>query len=154
MLSEQSCPECGAAGTTGQTCTEYFHTMGAWELDHQIFDVHHMMVICYHLQHPSLYSPEALQGAKHMLVEFLENGVSPQAMRQKISSSVDSSKRTYKIKGTPESYGSYAHPIEWTMRAADVVQGSVANYRQNILQWAKSVLNDLRESSNLASDSE
>ncbi len=32
------------------------------------------MVLCYHLQHPSLYSPEGLDEAKRLLIEFLEHG--------------------------------------------------------------------------------
>ncbi|MBZ0275955.1 MAG: DUF5946 family protein [Anaerolineae bacterium] len=140
------CPECGAVWTDGKTCTDYFHLLGFWELDHQLYDVHHLMVICYHVQHPSLYSPEALQAAQQMLVEFVEGGVSPQMMRQRLNPAADSGQRAYRIKGTPESHGVHIYPITWSMTVADVTSGGIENYYASIRAWAKSVLRDLRES--------
>ena len=93
MTETKQCPECKAQWIDDTTCTDHFHTMLAWEWEHQLYDLHHLLVLCFHLQHPSLYSPETLRGAKTMLVEFLEDGISPQAMRQKISKTVDSGTR-------------------------------------------------------------
>src|SRR5579859_4698706 len=104
------CPECGADWSSGQTCTDHFHLMGFWEQDNRLYDVHHLMVLSYYLQHPSLYSPEGLRDATHLLVLFLEEGLTPQQGRKRIGKVVDSGKRTYKIKGTPESHGTYSYP--------------------------------------------
>ncbi len=107
------------------------------------------MVLSYHLQHPSLYSPEALAGAQQQLIDFLEGGVTPQRMRRQMRDKVDSGKRTYKIAGTPQHHGSYAHPVAWTLRAADVVAGGADHYVANVEAWARSILTALRLSDNL-----
>jgi hypothetical protein len=139
----ESCPECGADWSGGSTCTDHFHLMSFWELDHRLYEVHHLMVLCYHLQHPHLYSPEGLQGAQQLLVAFLEEGLSPQQVRQRMSKAVDSGTRLYQIKGNPTAYGAYAHPEQWTMTPA----GMDAYYEQ-VRAWADSVLKSLRGSNN------
>jgi len=149
MIEMKRCPECGADWSDGQTCTDHFHLMGFWELDYLLYDVHYLMVLCYHLQHPSLYSPQTLEDSKQMLAQFVEQGVTPQQMRKRIAKAVDSGVRTHKIKGTPESHGVYGHPIEWTMRAEDVTNGGMDNYYSNVREWAASMLRSLRESGNM-----
>lgn len=150
MKNVIQCPECGADCSDGQNCIDHFHLMGIWELDYQLFDVHHLMVLCYYLQHPNLYSPEALSGAMKMLVEFLEEGITPQMMRKSMSKAVDSLNRQYKIKGTAESYGEYKNPIVWQMRAKDVIQLGVDNYYSSVRSWATVTLESLRKSGNLS----
>jgi hypothetical protein len=112
-----------------------------WEAEYPAYgaEVHHLMVLCYHLQHPSLYSPEGLQEARRLLVEFVEKGVSPTEVRKSIRDRVDSSKRTWKIKATTTSHGSYQRAIAWPMTAADVVAGGPDNYCANVRAWAKSI---------------
>ena len=148
-MQETVCPECGADWSDGQTCTDHFHLMCTWELDHQLYDVHHLMVLCYHLQHPTLYSTEALHGAKVMLAEFVETDISPQAMRQRMAQSVASDKRTYKIKGTFESHGEYEKPATWDSWASDVTKAGIDSYYQSVHHWAESIVKTLRESGNL-----
>lgn len=89
----RTCSVCGARLEDGQACLDLFHLILGWELDHQLYDVHHLAVLCYYLQHPSLYSPEGLEGAKAQLADFLERGVSPQQMRKTMSKSVASDMR-------------------------------------------------------------
>jgi hypothetical protein len=145
------CPECGAEWAEGRTCAGDFHEMGGWELEYMLYDVHHLMVLSYHLQHPSLYSPDGLENAKGLLIQFFEEGVTPQEVRKKNSAALDSGTRKFKIAGTPESYGKYAHPVQWTMTAADVVAGGMDNFYANVEKWADSILKSLRESGNLRS---
>jgi hypothetical protein len=102
-------------------------------------EVHHLMVLCYHLQHPSLYSPEGLREAKHLLIEFLERDVTPHEARNRNRARVDSSKRKWKIKGTAAAHGSYDRPVQWTMTPADVVAGGVDNYCDSVRRWAQSI---------------
>ncbi len=103
------------------------------------------MVLSYHLQHPSLYSSEALQGGVSMLHEFIAKGVSPPQMRRQMRKHVDSGRRTTRVVGTPESRGAYAAPVPWTMTAGDVIRGGPANYVANILEWAASIDKNLLE---------
>lgn len=150
MESMARCNECGVEWSGGQTCTGHFHTLLGWELEHQLYEVHYLLVLCYHLQHPSLYSPEGLSRARQMLIEFLEEGLTPSAMLRRISREVDSGVRSYKIKGMAHSHGDYQHPVEWTMTVADVAAGGPHRYYGNVRRWADSILTALRESSNLA----
>ena len=100
--SPQVCPECGAVWHDEKTCQDHFHQMLFWEAEHPSYgEVHHLMVLCYHLQHPSLYSPEGLGAAKHLLAEFLERGATTDDVRKRQRAELDSSKRTWKIKGRP-----------------------------------------------------
>lgn len=151
MQIDAQCPECGAVWTQeGDTCTDHFHVLLAWELEHQLYDAHHLLVLCFHLQHPSLYSPQTLLSAKQMLVDFCERGVSPQQMREQIANTVDSGVRQHKIKGTPESFGKYDHPITWTMHVSDITRAGIERYYESVYRWADSVLESLRASGNLS----
>jgi hypothetical protein len=143
------CVHCGAVLTADyDTCEAYFHQMSIWELEYLLYDVHNLMVLGYYLQHPHLYSPQALRGAQWQLITFVEQGATIQEMRQQIGKVVDSGGRKFKIKGTPESHGEYAHPVRWTMTVADVIAGGMDAYYNSVRAWARSILADLRESGN------
>lgn len=145
METTQICPECGSTLQDGQTCQDHFHQMLFWEAEYPDYSVvHHLMVLCYHLQHPSLYSPEGLTFSRQLLVEFVEHGVSPQEIRQRNRTIVDSGNRKWKITGTPTSHGSYDHPIQWPMTAADVVAGGSRGYCDNVRAWARSMHDTLK----------
>jgi hypothetical protein len=141
------CPECRSAWQDGITCRDHFEQMLAWEFEYpEINTVHNLTVVCYHLQHPSLYSLEGLRGAIQLLAEFLDGGITPQEVRRRDGQKLDSGVRKYKIKGTPASHGAYPSPIHWTMTAADVIAGGPALYDQNVKKWARSVLDAIKAS--------
>jgi hypothetical protein len=112
-----------------------------WEAEYPAYgaEVHHLIVLCYYLQHPSLYSPEGLKEARGLLVAFVEQGASPAEVRQRNRDRLNSSKREWKIKATATSRGSYDQAIAWTMTAADVVAGGSDQYCDNVRAWAKSI---------------
>jgi hypothetical protein len=63
-----------------------------WEAENPNYGVvHHLMVLCYHLQHPSLYSPEGLRQAITLLSDFLERGLTPEQVRKRSRNTVNSS---------------------------------------------------------------
>jgi hypothetical protein len=149
MENMHLCPECGAEWQAGKTCQEAFHQMLFWESENPSYgEVHHLMVLCYHLQHPSLYSPEGLAGSKQLLEDFLERGLSPAQARAHNRVKLDSGNRTWKIKGAPGSQGAYEHPIRWTLTAGAVVAGGIEAYCDSVRAWARSVLADLKSSGN------
>ncbi len=155
MNTIRTCPECGARWHDEQTCQDFFHQMLFWEWENQYPDyseVHFLMVLCYHLQHPSLYSSEGLHGAMHLLADFVEHGVTPQEVRRQNSARVDSGKRSWNITRTPTSHGSYDAPVEWTLTDADVIAGGADNYSKNIRAWARATYETLKASGNLASE--
>jgi hypothetical protein len=139
MMSEaKRCPACGAAG---DNCESHFHQALFWENEYPdlTLDVHHLLVLCYYLQHPSLYSVEGLQNALGLLDDFVAKGLSPQEVRKQNAPKVDSGKRKFTVTARPDSIGSYARQPQWTMRLADVVAGEVEAYRGNIKKWAQSM---------------
>jgi hypothetical protein len=124
--------------------------MGYWELENPALQVvHHLMVLSYHIQHPSLYSPDGLNAAKGLLVEFLERGATTEQVRKRNRVIMDSGKRTFKIKRTADSQGVYGHPVTWTMTAGDVTAGGVDAYCDHVTAWARSILESLKVSGNL-----
>jgi hypothetical protein len=117
-----------------------------WEAENPSYgaEVHHLMVLCYHLQHPNLYSPDGLNEARRLLVEFVEHGASPVEVRKRNRARVDSSRRDWKIKATATSHGSYDRAMAWKMTAADVVTGGSENYCNNVQAWARAMNETLK----------
>ena len=144
MDANQKCPECGASLADGQNCTDHFHQMLFWESQYpEIWEVHHLMVLCYHLQHPHLYSPDGLKFSAGLLADFVARGISPQEVRQRDRDKVDSGKRDFKITGRPGAEGRYENKPQWTLTAGDVVAGGIERYNDNVRAWAKSMYDAL-----------
>lgn len=140
-----TCPECGAALPAGKSCMDDFHQMLFWEAeDQRLGVVHHLMVPSFYIQHPSLYSPEGLRFSQRLLLDFVEHGLSPEEARRRNRDQVDSGKRDWKIKGAPESQGSYARPVPWTMRACDVTASGMDHYVAQVRTWAQSICDSLK----------
>ena len=150
----QLCPECGAALADGRTCADDFHQLLFWENERaELGEVHHLMVLCYHLQHPSLYSAEGLAHARQLLDAFVTEGMSPEEVRRRQRAAVDSGGRGWSITARPGNRGSYGQQPAWTMHAADVVAGGIDNYVANILTWADRVHRILMEGGSYGSTS-
>jgi hypothetical protein len=150
-MTQEHCPECGAPWPEGHTCDDDFHQMLFWEAEYPAYgaEVHHLMVLCFHMQHPGRYSAEGLQEGKVLLTEFVANGTSPQEMRRRNAPRVASDVRKTPITARPDNKGAYAQPVTWTMRAADVARADVHSYVANTRQWAQHVYDDLKASGNL-----
>jgi len=145
MRSTPICPECGTIWMDEKTCQDHFNQMLYWEAENPHYgEVHHLMVLCYHLQHPSLYSLEGLEYSIQLLKDFLEGGVPPGEMRKRIRTKVDSGTRKWKVKATAGSQGAYKNPIQWQITAGDVVAGGSNHYCENIREWAQEVLITLK----------
>src|SRR5262245_9954234 len=144
------CPECHTSWENGITCEDDFHQMLFWEAEQPSLGVvHHLMVLCYHLQHPSLYSAEGLNNAKTLLIDFVAHGLTTQTVRQTNRDAVDSGKRKWTVTARPDSHGAYIYPVKWTMTARDVVADGMDHYVENVQVWAKSVLAVLQATNNI-----
>ena len=140
MIDLHPCPECGAALAGTTTCQDHFHQMLYWETEVPARgEVHHLMVLCYHLQHPGLYSPAGLQHALGLLDDFIVRGKSPAEVRQLNRDKVASDQRTWTITARPGAQGAYERPIVWTLTAADVIAGGADAYCDTVRLWARSV---------------
>lgn len=137
----QRCPECGAAWLDGQSCTDHFHQMLAWEFsDPAAGVVHHLTVLCYYLQHPSLLSAEGRKAMQQLLADFVENAVAPQEMRRRIQQQMGQDKRQWELKGA----SSYEPPITWTQHIQDATRSGLENYAEHVREWASAVHQDLQ----------
>jgi hypothetical protein len=151
----KTCPECGAVWQDQRTCQEIFHEMLYWEAENpSLGEVHHLMVLCYHLQHPSMYSPEGLDQAKSLLYYFVEVGVHPQQIRRRDGSKLSSQNRKWKIKATEKSRGSYQNEIHWKMVTKDVVFAGKNNYCHSVRKWAKTTYEILKATNNFGINSQ
>jgi hypothetical protein len=150
--SPHHCPECNAPLPDNTTCEDHFHQMLYWEAEYPEYGVvHHLMVLCYHLQHPSLYSSQGLDVGKRLLIDFLERGLTTEEVRQRNRAQVDSGSRDWKITARPDSFGVYERPVHWTMTAADVIARGAERYVASVRDWAQSVFDALQSSGNLSS---
>lgn len=154
MAMDARCSECGAVWHGGITCLDHFHQMLAWEFESpgDAGAVHHLTVLCYNLQHPSVYSPDALIEAKALLARYVVDGVSPQQIRSEYQETLDSGTRSYKIRGNPDSYGTYAHPVNWKTTIKHITAGGLDGYCKRVEDWAKSVYEGLLVSGNYSTD--
>jgi hypothetical protein len=153
MLEESTvtrCPECGALQPDGRKCEQDFHQCLFWEQEFpETGAVHHLLVLCYHVQHAGLYSREGLAEGKQLLVEFVERGAAPAEVRRRSRQRLDSGNRNWKIKAGADSRGSYEHPVAWSVTLADVVRGGPQAYCENVRAWARASLDALKRSGNL-----
>jgi hypothetical protein len=140
-----TCPQCLSRLAPGVSCEQHFHQLLIWESEYPelTLPVHHLMVLCYHLQHPGLYSPQGLEYGKALLKDFVKNGKSPQEVRKTSRVEVDSGNRNWKITGTPESRGSYPQAMNWQSTISEIVAGGVENYIPNVKAWAQGTYNTL-----------
>lgn len=140
----ERCPECGTSWMDGLTCQDHFHQMLYWENERsELGAVHHLMVLSFNLQHPSVYSSEMLGSARQMLEDFVEGRVTPSEFRRQNRSRLSSTQREWKITGTPQDHGAYDQPVPWTMTARDVTAGGIDAYIENVHRWARSILDQL-----------
>ena len=145
-----TCPECGATHPAAQTCNDDFNQLLAWETeDPTRWEVHHLMVLSYHLQHPTMYSQDGLNAATKLLAEFIETNTTPDEVRKRERARLNSNRRRFNVTSRPGSYGAYKHPVHWPMTAADVVSGGPDNYVANVQAWANSIYNALKATENL-----
>ena len=150
MAAAPLCVECGAQLKGFATCQDDFHELLYWENEFPGYGaVHHLLVLCYHLQHPGLYTPQGLEQALQLLVDFLENGLTPEEARRRSQDQVDSSRRTWKLTARPGWQAAYPHPVTWSRLTADIVRAGPDQYLTNVRDWAASILSDLRSSGNL-----
>ncbi len=142
------CPECGARLAEGRSCADDFHQLLFWENERpELGEVHHLMVLCYHLQHPSLYSAEGLAHARRLLADFVAGGLSPAEVRQRQRAAVDSGQRAWHVTGRPGNRGAYERTPLWTMRAQDVVAVGIERYSDSMRRWAADVYDALERGS-------
>jgi hypothetical protein len=135
------CPECGAVLRDIESCQEQFHALLYLENENpaEAAQVHHLMVMCYMLQHNS-YSDEAATGVIGMLEANLKRGVPPAELRRRMKDEVDSGNRKWKITGST----TFTRGLAWSMTIVDIDSADPACYAERVTEWARSVLATIR----------
>lgn len=108
--------------------------------------VHHITVLCYHIQHPELYSREALKDAIASLADIVENGLTAQKLLAKNRIRFSPPNKPFMVKGTPENHGSYPVPVRFSTTACDITREGIAKYPASVSKWAHSIMRDLTSS--------
>ncbi|MES2622953.1 MAG: DUF5946 family protein [Patescibacteria group bacterium] len=147
MRNNQTCPECGALLNTFPECRDYLNEMIKWDFEDftGVGQIHHLTVLSYNLQHPSVYSQKGLENAKRSLVEFILHPMAYEKHGVIDLKNLASDVRDWKITGTAENHGAYTTKPVWNMTAADVVNGGLENYVENVKKWSAEVLGILKE---------
>jgi hypothetical protein len=147
----KACPECGSDWSESKTCHDHFNQLLFWELENLVLfqQAHHLSVLSYHLQHPSLYSPEGLSWAIKLLIDYYESDVHPRDSLSRERDNLDSGKRDFKFLGKPGRHGVYQNPVVWSMTIFDVVGSGKENYVSSVNAWAASIYFSLAQSKNL-----
>jgi len=135
MVEGPVCPECGAI-----LCRDKFESMLALEFQYpMVFGaVHHVTVICYNLQHPAAFSEEALAWMRSTLRAIIEEGLTPSELRKWSQKNFRGHVKVLrKVPDKPRS-------SEWSMTMADVHIDDPETYVNDVMEWAKSILQDIR----------
>lgn len=151
MAQDKNCPECGTPLINVSKCREYFDRMITWDFEDfkGVGRVHHLTVLCYHLQHPSHYSPDGLKHAVKILKKVIEKNLSGEKLYQIESDTYSSSQRNWRVTGVETNYGKYRLGINWTTTVAEVVKNGVTEYPDHVEQWARTIYDDLKKAGEL-----
>lgn len=136
MAAEGVCPECGAL-----SCRDKFESMLALEFeDPAVFGaVHHVTVICYNLQHPVAFSEEALEWMRSTLRSIVEEGLTPAQIRERSQKQFKGQVKV--LSKSPKA----PRKAEWSMTATDVRTDSPEVYVNDVMAWARSILDDIEK---------
>ena len=151
MNNNSACVECGGVIENGTECRDYLNEMIKWDFEDftGVGQIHHLTVLSYNLQHPSVYSPRGLENAKQSLAEFIRHPMAYTKHGMRDLENLASDVRDWKITGTADHHGSYTTKPLWNITASDVVKSGLDNYVENVKKWSKSVLDALKESGNM-----
>lgn len=140
-----TCPSCGALHAGERRCADDFYQMLYWESEEPARGVvHHLTVLCYHLQHPELYSTEGLRHALELLEQFVGQGLSPEQVRRQARSRLDSGNRAWTVTAREDDHGAYDRPMHWSMTATDVVRAGPDAYVAAVRAWAEAVYSTIK----------
>lgn len=116
-----------------------------WE--HEVAEngsVHHIMVLSYYLQHPSLYSQTGLQYARQLLRDFVIQRISPTQIRSEHKALLNSRDRKWNVTSRRDPKGSYGCPVHWKMTCRDVVDAGIQQYIASVQTWAGTIVDTLQ----------
>jgi hypothetical protein len=140
-MSDQVCPDCGAILRNNVTCQQQFETLLFLEYEYPecAGKVHHLMVMCYMLQH-NRYSDEAAALVVDGLEACVKRGMSPSELRVKNAKMADSSVRRWKVIGST----TLTRHIRWPITILDINSVEPDAYCATVNEWTRTTLDAIR----------
>ncbi len=139
----EACPECGSVPIGGLTCRQAFEAALALEYENPaVFGrVHPFTVTCYNLQHPSLFTPEALELMEKGLHELVAGDIQPADLRAAMGRTFSGNQKV--LRKEP----ALARLRRWQRTTADLVldQGAEA-FVESVRLWARSIVEEMDRS--------
>jgi hypothetical protein len=132
------CPECGAADALCKTRFDEFLVLEFTDAGYGA--VHHLTVAAYMVQHSSKMTREGWLHERDLLKEFLVEKKPPALIRKQIKDTVDSGKRTFKIKS--KTCVPVINKTTWNKTILDVRTENAEVYCEDIATWARSALEE------------
>jgi len=90
-ISDQpsTCPECGGLLPEGATCDDLLVLVSQWEQDDFVVRGadHHLLVLCWQLQHPARFTDASLEWARRGLTAVIREGASADDLRSEAPAS-------------------------------------------------------------------
>jgi hypothetical protein len=119
------CPECGGHG-----CDTAFDECMALEMtDPAFFQLHHLTVAAFMVQHPSRLSAHGWREERGLLAEFLA-GVPPVEVRRRPQPHGPSLTRGAPVR---------LPPVQWSATISGIPRGDSVSYVTAVLAWARTV---------------
>lgn len=140
---ENKCPLCGTVNPEGEGCRERFERCMGLEFESPAAfgAAHHLSVLCYMLQH-NAYAREVWLEAREMLAEFVEQGVSPESMRQRKNARMAGGQRDWHVTRGPK-LAEFSQ-IRWSRTIFELRLDCAENYCEDVWAWARAVLADTK----------
>jgi Family of unknown function (DUF5946) len=139
------CPECGAPLTAGRDCVDYFHALLALEAEVPGApgqEPHFFAVATYNLQHPSGFTPAALDGLRRAVTDVLVGRAALADARQ-VRAAADGPMRVRRRADTAlteaEQAMLRAWPTGWAVTVRDILAGGADCYAERVRGWARAV---------------
>lgn len=133
-----TCPQCGAAFPSNETCQERFTACQLKEVEQpSYYAVHHLSVPCYMLQH-NAYSLQGWPVVRDLLFQFIHRGLTPARYRQQVRLKSGCGQRTWSITRGAKLPG--VEDLQWAFTIADIRLDTAETYCADVRRWAESIL--------------
>lgn len=131
------CPECGAPQVNNLDCWGMLGAIISWEYnDPDLLAEHFKTVATYNLQHPARFEPKAMEGLRKVFQQHIDNGLSIQEIRRRVSTLAEGNKRVLRH----DADGSQAVMKQWSKTIADVyLPDQPQGAAERVRTWACSV---------------
>lgn len=134
------CPECGGLYVDNFSCWEQLGLIIAWEGDYpELYAEHFKTVACYNLQHPAQFTDEAMDVLKNVFINHLDNGLSVEEIRRRVSRMTEGKTRVLKDKNK-------RLPVlrTWRMTISDVyIPDNPEGAAERVRKWARTIREEL-----------